>query len=191
MGVTKLKDKAGKPEEKKPEVKPRADKLKEIRTIVRVADTDLEGERPLIFAIQGIRGIGYSISKAICKLANLKPRQKLGSLSHDDIENIESVIKDPLKFGIPLFLINRRRDIETGKDLHLTGSDLDISRKFDIQRYINLKTYRGWRHMLGQPVRGQRTRSSFREKGRVVGVMSKEIKLQMKKPAAEEEKAKK
>lgn len=188
MGVTKLKDKEEKPEEKKAPAKPKAEKREEIRTIVRVLNTDLDGEKPLFLALRQIKGISYAMSKSICKAANLDPNKNLGSMDEKDIEKLEEAIKDPIKFGIPSFLVNRKRDIETGKDLHLTGADLDVAKKFDIQRYINLKTYRGWRHMLGQPVRGQSTRSSFREKGRVVGVMRKEIKLQLKKSTEEEKK---
>ena len=66
---------------------------------------------------------------------------------------------------------------------------LETAKKFDIQRMVDLKTYKGIRHMLGLPVRGQRTRSSFR-KGRVVGVVRKAVKLAMKK-AEEEGKEKK
>jgi len=192
MGVTKPKDEyAKKPKEEKKEIaKPKVEKLREIKTIIRVAATDLDGEKPILQALIKIKGIKYAVSKAICKVGNLDPNQKLKTLTEKEIEKLEEIIKDPIKFGVPLFLANRRRDIETGKDMHLTGLDLDVARKFDIQRYVNLKTYRGWRHMLGQPVRGQRTRSSFREKGRAVGVMRKEIKLQLRKAGEEKEEKK-
>lgn len=193
MGATKPKDEQTekmKEEKKKETVKPvRIEKPKEIKTIVRILNTDLDGEKPVFYALQGIKGIGYTMSKAICRIAGLNPNQKLGTVDAKTIEKLEEVIKDPLKFGIPSFIVNRRKDIETGMDMHLTGADLDMVKKFDIQRYINLRTYRGWRHMFGQPVRGQETRSSFREKGKIIGVMKKEIKLQMKK--AEEGKEKK
>jgi len=38
-----------------------------------------------------------------------------------------------------------------------------------------MKSYKGWRHSLGQPVRGQRTRSHFR-KGSAIGVMKTKAK---------------
>lgn len=189
MGSMKKKnpDSVEKKEEKE-KPKPRAPKHQEIRTIIRVAGTDLDGEKSVFRAIRKIKGIGFSMGSAICKSAELDPHKKLGNLDEKELERLESVIKEPLKFNIPVFIVNRRRDIETGKDMHLTGMDLTVSRKFDIQRYVDMKTYRGWRHMLGQPVRGQRTRSSFREKGKAVGVMKKDIKLQAKK--AEEKEAK-
>lgn len=145
--------------------------------VVRVANTDLDGRKQLVHALRGIKGISYAMAKAVCTAAGIDPRVKLGSLNESDIELLEKIIRDPSQYGIPSYLLNRRRDLRTGKDLHLIGSDLDIARKFDIERYINLKTYRGWRHMLGQPVRGQSTRSHFREKGRVVGVSKKTVKI--------------
>lgn len=145
---------------------------KEIKTIVRIANTDINGEKPIVEALKGIKGIGNSMSKAICEVLGLEKSTKAGSLTENDIQKIEDVIKEPLKFGIPPFLLNRRKDPETGKDLHLVSSELEIRKKFDIQKEIELKTYRGIRHMYGLPVRGQRTRSSFR-KGKVVGVMKK------------------
>lgn len=189
MGVTRPKDlTTWSKEEKKEKPRPKTSKSGEMRTIIRVINTDLNGEKPIIHAIRKIKGINYSMSKAICKVANLDPDKKLGSLDDKELEKLETVIKDPLKYNIPTFFANRRKDIETGKDMHLSGMDLTVSRKFDIQRHIDLKTYRGWRHMLGQPVRGQRTRSSFREKGRAVGVMRKDIKLQAKQAEEKEKK---
>jgi small subunit ribosomal protein S13 len=66
--------------------------------------------------------------------------------------------------------------VESGIDMHMSGSDVDVTRKFDVQRMVDKKTYKGVRHMLGLPVRGQRTKSSFR-KGRTVGVVRKAARL--------------
>ena len=58
---------------------------------------------------------------------------------------------------------------ETGNDGHLLTSDLDFTKDNDIKRMRKIKSYRGNRHTRGLPVRGQRTRGSFR-KGKTVGV---------------------
>lgn len=181
MGVTRVRapEEKEKPKEKK--VKPvRIEKPKELKLVVRVAGTDLDGEKKLINALKKIKGISHAMSKAICTVSGFDPNTKLGSLSETDLAKLEEIIKDPIKFGVPPYLVNRRKDPETGKDLHLVSSDLDIAKKFDIKKMIDIKSYKGVRHMYGLPVRGQRTRSSFR-KGRVVGVMRKTIKLQTKK----------
>ena len=76
---------------------------------------------------------------------------------------------------LPAFLINRRKDFETGEDEHLIGSNLEMKKEFDIRRLKKIRSYRGLRHAFGHPTRGQRTRSHFRSKGKkkAVGVKSK------------------
>jgi len=194
MGVTKVRAQEEKEEKPKEKKVARPTKIlkpeeKELRAIVRVAGSDLDGEMPLRNALMGIKGIGYVMSKAICEVGNFDPNVKLGSLTAEEMIRLEAVIKEPMKFGVPSWALNRRREPETGMDMHLTGADLEVAKKFDVQKMINLKTYRGMRHMLGQPVRGQRTRSSFRG-GRVVGVVKKTIKFAMEKKEEEEKKKK-
>jgi small subunit ribosomal protein S13 len=186
MGSTKTKDEvkegkkkpveegAEKKVEKKPEKKAekRPDKAVQLREIVRVATTDLDGSKPIGLAITKIKGISYAMSKAICNSAGIDPRKNLGSFTPDELSKIEKIIKSPKDFGIPIWLCNRRNDLKTGEDMHLSGADLIVAHKFDIQGQIDIKSHKGIRHMLGLPVRGQRTRSNFR-KGRSMGVVRK------------------
>jgi small subunit ribosomal protein S13 len=167
-------------QEKKPAKQIRPEK-KELKTLVRVLNTDLDGEKGLMISLMSIKGISHTMGKAICTTSGVDPKIKLKSLKEADIQKIESIIRDPLKFGIPSFLVNRRRDIESGKDMHVSAVDMETAMKFDVQRMVNAKTYKGVRHMMGLPARGQRTRSSFR-KGRVVGVVRKAVQAAMRKP---------
>lgn len=176
--VEKLKEAEAKKEEKKEKPK-RIEKAVQQFSLIRVSGTDLNGDKPVGRAIQGIKGVSWSMANVICVAGGFNPNEKLKDLTEDRISKIEEIIKDPIKFGVPAFMVNRNRDIATGSNVHLTGSDLDVSTRFDVQRHVDLKTYRGWRHILGQPVRGQRTRSKFREKGRVVGVLRKAVKIQL------------
>lgn len=176
MGSTKARTKNVEKEEPKKEEKKKPEVRRDIPTqIIRVAGTDLDGGKPVMRALRKIKGIVISMSRAICLASNISPLTKLGTLNESEIMNLENVIKTPAKFNVPSFLVNRRKDLTTGTDMHLTSSDLDIARRFDVQRYIDLRTYRGWRHMLGQPVRGQETKSSFRVTGMAVGVMKRAV----------------
>jgi small subunit ribosomal protein S13 len=68
-------------------------------------------------------------------------------------------------------MVNRRYDYETGQNKHLLSGDLQYTIENDIKMMKKMKCYKGVRHILGQPVRGQRTRSNFRRnKGKVMGV---------------------
>ena len=57
---------------------------------------------------------------------------------------------------------------------------MDLQNEFDIRRLKKIKSYKGIRHSLGQPVRGQRTKAHFR-KGRAVGVKRVKVKSTGKK----------
>jgi len=192
LGTTKLKPMEDEKEEKKEfkkAKKPEKQRIesKDLRAIVRVLGADLDGDKPLERAIRGIKGVSYAMGKAVISASGYDGSVKLGSLHEEDIHKIEDVIKYPQNYGIPPWMLNRRKDRETGKDVHFSGVDFEVTRKFDIQRMIDMRSYKGVRHMLGLPVRGQRTRSSFR-KGRVVGVIRKSVLAQAAKPAAAEEK---
>jgi len=182
MGSTKRKEEAKEAKEEKQEKQEKPakekhiEKKKEMKAIVRVINTDIDGDMPLIRALRGIKGISHAFANAVCITSGYNPKAKLGSLKEPDIVKVEDIIKNPAKFGIPSWLVNRRKDLESGTDIHLSGQDVDIGRRFDIQRLVDAKTYKGVRHMLGLPVRGQRTRSSFR-KGRVVGVVRKSVRI--------------
>ena len=97
------------------------------------------------------------------------------------------IIKKAKNF--PLWFINRQRDIETGKDLHLLTSDIPFTLRNDIERERITASWRGYRHLSGLKVRGQRTRTSGR-KGGAVGVAKGGLAAPVKKassgaPAAE------
>lgn len=179
MGSTKVKEqkeeKVKEEAKEKGKEKPKVEK-KEMRELVRIYNTDLDGTKSTMLGLTKIKGISHAMSKAICNVSGLNPYTKLSSLKEDDIKLIEKIIKDPAASGIAHWMLNRKKDRDSGKDLHLSGQDLDVARKFDIQRLIDIKSCKGIRHMFGLPVRGQRTRSSFR-KGRSVGVVRKTVKI--------------
>ncbi len=143
--------------------------MSEVKQIVRIANTDLNGDINIFFALSRIHGVSYSFANAICNQLNLEKIKPIGSYSDEEIKKIEDAIKNPLKYNFPLFMLNRRKDVETGKDEHLLGSDLKLRKEFDVKRMKNIKSYKGIRHGLGLPVRGQSTRSHF-HKGKAMGV---------------------
>jgi small subunit ribosomal protein S13 len=169
--LDKEKKEAKEEEPKKEKPKPKA---VDMRSVVRVSGTDLDGDKKLQYAIMKIRGIKHSMSKAVCMAAKLDPDVKLKSLKEEDLAVLENVIKDPTQFNMPLWMLNRRRDMETGGNLHLTGTDVKVFEKFDIKAMVDMKSYKGVRHMLGLPTRGQRTKNTGR-KGGTVGVVRKKM----------------
>jgi len=166
-------------EEKQPK---QAEEKKEdnFRYIVRVANTDLDGNKQILFALKKIRGVSYAIANAACRLAGVDGSKKTGYLADSEIQKLSGAIENPAKLGAPAWIFNRRKDPETGDDMHLLGGDLQFARENDIKIMKKIKAYKGMRHAVGLPVRGQRTKSNFRKtksrgKGSI-GVHKKKVK---------------
>ncbi|VVB77309.1 30S ribosomal protein S13 [uncultured archaeon] len=151
---------------------------KEETSIVRIAGRDINGNFKIATALLRIKGINQNLASAIELLAERKfgieRTAKIGALSEQKLAEIEQIIKDPAKFGVPMYMLNRRKDLATGKDLHMVGTDLIVQTRQDIEEMIKQQTWVGFRHQYGQKVRGQRTRSTGRT-GATVGVTKKKI----------------
>jgi small subunit ribosomal protein S13 len=154
--------------------------MAEFKGIVRIFGTDLDGEKNVALALTGIRGIGTMMARGIVHTIGVDPTEKLGNLTDEKVAEIENVVKNPQEYNVPAWMLNRRRDYTTGEDLHLVGADLIMSLREDLNRLRKIRSYRGIRHELGLPVRGQKTKSSFRT-GRSIGVSRKKAKAREKK----------
>ncbi len=166
---------------KAPEGKPKAS---EAINIVRIAGKDINGKYNIVAALRHIKGISHSLANAIALLAEknfgIAQTTTIGSLDEEKVEKLESVIKEPGKFGVPTYLLNRREDTDTGANAHMVGTDLIVKTKQDMDSSIKLQSWIGFRRQYGQKVRGQHTRSTGRT-GETVGVTKKRIQEEAKK----------
>lgn len=141
----------------------------EFRHIVRIAGKDVPGTKKTIIGISQVKGMGYNFAKAVLDVLKINPNSNVGFLTESQVEEIEKAMKNPSSVNIPAWFLNRRKDIDSGKDLHLITSDIDFNVRNDIEREKNMNSWRGFRHTYGLKVRGQRTRTTGR-KGGAVGV---------------------
>jgi len=123
----------------------------------------------MIVGLTEIRGVGYMFANTILNILKIDPNQRIGYLSSEQILSIESIIKNPAGSNFPSWFLNRRKDVETGEDKHLITSDIAFTVRNDVEREKTSGSWRGYRHMFGLKVRGQRTRCTGR-KGGAVGV---------------------
>lgn len=136
--------------------------------IVRVANTDLDGNKKLIIALQKIKGVGQTFAAAVCQAAGISREKKTGDLSDAEEKGLDAVVRKPAEHGIPVWMLNRRLDVETGEDKHLILGDIDYAVDQDKKREMKMRSYKGIRYQAKLPVRGQRTRSNYRpNKGKV------------------------
>jgi len=145
--------------------------MAEIKHFVRIVNTDIPGNKPVISALTKVHGIGINFAQALCNKLSIDANKKAGTLTDVEISSLELLIKNPT---IPQWYYNRRKDPETGENHHILTSALKLTKETDIKKLKKIKTYKGIRHSMGQPVRGQRTRSHFR-KGSAVGVVKKKL----------------
>ena len=139
--------------------------------MLRMADTDIDGLKPLRTALTAVKGIGNRTAVNICNITGFDPSLKAGFLNAGQQEELRQAIDDYAQ-NVPLWMLNRQRDLESGDELHLAGQDLKLMHEDDISRLRSIKCYRGIRHAGGQKVRGQRVRCNGRF-GLTLGVQRK------------------
>lgn len=118
----------------------------------RLIGIDIPENKRLIISLTYIYGIGDVLSKEIVEKANLNADMRARELSQEDIAKLTAIIQDG----------------------YLVEGDLKREVQGNIKRMISIHCYRGQRHRLGLPVRGQRTRVNARtRKGKKKTVANK------------------
>ena len=136
--------------------------------------SDSSGSLKVSYAVSSVKGVSLSLANAVLKKADINPDLRAGFLTDGDIAKVEDIIKDPAKYSLPTWLFNRRKDGESGKDMHLISADLVLKTKTDIDDAKNIRSWRGYRHAYGLKVRGQRTKTTGRS-GKSLGVKKKAL----------------
>ena len=157
-------------EEKKP-AKKKDEKKGDFKYIVRIANTDIDGGKTVIMGLAQIKGIGRHMAVLMADAAGMDRRTKIGDLNDAQIEKIKEALEN-LNKTAPEWMLNRRKDLDTGENIHLISSDIDLRLRDDVNLLKMIRSYRGIRHETGLRVRGQRTRANNR-KGLALGVSKK------------------
>jgi small subunit ribosomal protein S13 len=108
--------------------------------LARIAGVDLPKNERIEIALTRIFGIGRPLSQKILDEAQVNPNIRVKELKDDDAVKIRAIIE---------------RDLRVEGDLRR-----DIS--MNIKRLTDIGCYRGTRHRLGLPLRGQRTKTNAR-----------------------------
>jgi len=147
------------------------DAKENFRYIIRLAATDLAGARTVAYALTNVPGVGIRIAETIADLAGIPRTERIGNLTDEQVEKIQEILGN-LGELVPPWMLNRQHDLDSGVDLHIYATDVELRLRDDINRMKMIRCYRGIRHEQGQKVRGQRTRSNGRT-GLTVGVVKK------------------
>ena len=134
--------------------------MKNSKQLIRILNTDISADKNIYHGLQKIKGISYSFANALCHNLKMDKKKTISDLSKEEIKNIEDFVKEP---KTKTWLLNSRKDYETGKDIHLSTTDLKFRLDNIKKRLMKIKSYRGLRLSVGLPVRGQRTKGHFRK----------------------------
>lgn len=107
--------------------------------MARIAGVNIPRNKPVFISLTYIYGIGRSTSEKILKSAEIDPNKRVKDLTPEEVTRL-------------------RAEVEKYK---VEGS-LRAEVQRNIKRLIDIGCYRGIRHQLGLPVRGQRTRHNAR-----------------------------
>jgi small subunit ribosomal protein S13 len=163
--------KGGKDAQKPTESKKSADFGADFRYLVRIVNTDLDGKKPFATALTYVPGVSHRLANVIAKETGIDPKVRIGTLKDDQLEKVVEAIEG-VQDLVPVWMLNRRKDIETGEDRHMVGSEITIMLREDLNRLKKIRSWRGHRHERKLPTRGQRTKNNGRFGG-AVGVQRK------------------
>ena len=107
---------------------------------MRIAGIDIPNDKRLVVALTYIYGIGDKTAGVICQKAGVNPDTRVKNIAEDQGIKLRGIIENEYK----------------------VEGELRTELSFNIKRLIDINCYRGRRHRLNLPVRGQRTRTNAR-----------------------------
>ncbi|WAL61097.1 30S ribosomal protein S13 [Thermocoleostomius sinensis] len=108
--------------------------------MARIAGVDLPRDKRVEIGLTYIYGIGLTRSKEVLAKTGINPDTRVKDLSDAEVASLRETIES---------------------DYQVEG-DLRRWESMNIKRLMDIGTYRGRRHRMGLPVRGQRTRTNAR-----------------------------
>lgn len=122
--------------------------------MARIAGVDLPRDKQVEIALTYIFGIGLKTSQDILAATGINPDTRARDLTEDEVAKLREYIDKN----------------------HLVEGDLRREISLNIKRLVEIGCYRGRRHRLGLPVRGQNTKNNARtRKGPKKTVMGKKV----------------
>ncbi|ELP94643.1 40S ribosomal protein S18, putative [Entamoeba invadens IP1] len=137
--------------------------------MLRVCNTNLDGKKKVPYALTGIKGCGRRFAFLVCKRAGIDVNRRAGLLKADEVDKVVDILTNPLNYKIPVWFLNRQKDIKDGKNCQLIANAVETRLREDIEALKKMRAHRGLRHYWGLRVRGQHTKTTGR-RGRTVGV---------------------
>ena len=86
----------------------------DFKYFVRIANTDLDGNKQIANALKKIKGIGCMFANTICNIAGVDKLLKTGYLKDDQIKKLDEVLGNLPNYNVPSWIFNRRKNYDDG-----------------------------------------------------------------------------
>jgi small subunit ribosomal protein S13 len=106
----------------------------------RLLGVDIPNDKPTVISLRYLYGVGEKVACDLCHKAGIDPQRRARDLAEDELSRLAALLERDYTVEGPL-----RRQVQQ-----------------NINRLRDIKCYRGIRHRMGLPVRGQRTRTNAR-----------------------------
>lgn len=120
----------------------------------RIAGIDIPDHKKVAFSLRSIYGVGPKLAKEILNEAKIDSNKRAKELTGEEVNKIQRILEK-----------------------HVIAGNLKRMVRDNIDRLKRIRSYRGMRHTMGLPTRGQRTRTNARTKRgskKTIGALSKE-----------------
>ena len=108
--------------------------------MARISGIDLPNNKRIEVALTYIYGIGFNRAKSILSKTQINPNTRVVSLNNDEVTKLRTILEKS----------------------YIIEGDLKRLESINIKRLMEINCYKGKRHRLGLPLRGQRTRTNAR-----------------------------
>lgn len=115
--------------------------------MARVAGVDIPNNKKVEIGLTYIYGVGRNTARKVIEQTGIDVTKRIGELTEQEISSIRKLLEEHYK----------------------VEGDLRKEISLSIKRLMEINCYRGWRHRMGLPVRGQKTRSNARTRRGLAG----------------------
>ena len=106
----------------------------------RLLGVDIPNDKPIVISLRYLYGVGDQVARELCHKAGIDTSKRARELHEEEVARLTTILEKD-------YVVEGQLRRQVGQD---------------ISRLRDIKCYRGMRHRLGLPVRGQRTRTNAR-----------------------------
>ncbi|KAK8955383.1 40S ribosomal protein S18 [Platanthera guangdongensis] len=92
-----------------------------------------------MLSLTSIKGIGRRFANIVCNKANVDRNKRAGELTSAELENLMTIVANPLQFKIPGWFLNKKKDYKDGRYSQVVSNALDMKLRDDLERLKKIR----------------------------------------------------